>query len=240
MIGFIDSGVGGINLIAECAKLFKEDFIFLCDNKNAPYGNKSKRKLLKITKNNIEYLISHFNIELCVIACNTLSYTIGEEIKKQFNIPIILTKYENLENCKNNDLFFATKNTIKNSEIINNKIKQNSIKTLYINGFARKIDENINDLEKLNKILKKHLLNKKYNNVKTIILGCTHFKSIKNNIKSILKNIEIIEYEQDIAKKIQAQVTNKETSSFYIVLTDYYYSKLVQLKFYLFKQLESN
>ena len=45
MIGFIDSGVGGLNVMNECQKLFGEDFVFLCDNKNAPYGNKNIKKL---------------------------------------------------------------------------------------------------------------------------------------------------------------------------------------------------
>ena len=57
MIGFIDSGVGGLNVLCECAKLFNEDFVFLCDNQNCPYGNKSFRKLLKISRQNIDFVL---------------------------------------------------------------------------------------------------------------------------------------------------------------------------------------
>ena len=124
MIGFIDSGVGGINVLAECSKIFNEDFIYLCDNKNAPYGNKSKKKLYKITKNNIDYLIEKYNVDIVVLACNTLSFCVGKKIKKEYSIPIILMQMnENkINKLKKDVLFFATKNTIKNNNIINKPI----------------------------------------------------------------------------------------------------------------------
>ena len=54
MIAFIDSGVGGINILVECAKIYNQDFVYLADNQNAPYGNLPKKQLEIITKNNID------------------------------------------------------------------------------------------------------------------------------------------------------------------------------------------
>lgn len=56
MIGVIDSGVGGLNVVIECLKLFDEEFVFLCDNKNAPYGNKNKYHLYKIIKKKYKHV----------------------------------------------------------------------------------------------------------------------------------------------------------------------------------------
>lgn len=239
MIGFIDSGVGGINVLGECAKLFNEDFVYLCDNKNCPYGNKSKKKLLKIARYNIDYLIKNFNITLCVIACNTLSIVVGKKLQQEYNIPIILTEFsENkINELKKDVLFFATKNTIKNNQIIVNKLNNNGYKSLYIKGFAKKIDNNLNKLDNLDKILKKYLLKTKYKKVKTIVLGCTHFKTIKNNIKNIMPNVEFYEYEKDVANAVRKMVKPKDVSTFNIVLTNYSYPKYVELKAYLNKVL---
>ena len=231
MIGFIDSGVGGLNLMSECQKLFCEDFVFLCDNKNAPYGNKNHAKLYHITKSNIDYLIKHYNISSCVLACNTLSYTIGEKLKSQYDIPIILTKIpeSKIQNLDDSILFFGTRNTIKKIE---EKYKNKNIKTLYIKNLPKKIDNNLNNLNNLENILKKHLLNKKYSNIKTIVLCCTHFKSIQNIIQNILPNVCLIDYLKDIANEVKQITPYKSSSTYHIVLTDYNYPKYVELKAY--------
>ena len=236
MIGFIDSGVGGLNVMSECQKLFGEDFVFLCDNKNAPYGNKNIKKLYKITKDNIDYLIKHYKISSCVIACNTLSYTIGDLLKEQYNIPIILTKIpdDKLKKVDDKILFFGTKNTIKKIKQKYNKI---NIKTLYIKNFPQMIDNNLNKLYILEKILKKYLKNKKYNNINKIVLCCTHFKSVEKIIKNILPSVEIVDYTKDIAYKVKQSVESKSTKSFHIVLTDYYYPRYIELKAYYKKLL---
>ncbi len=235
MIGFIDSGVGGLNVMCECQKLFDEDFVFLCDNKNSPYGNKNYKLLFSIAKNNIEYLIKHYNIKACVIGCNTLSYTVGDKLQSYFNIPILLTKVPEslLKKSDNSTLFFGTKNTIKKIQEIN----KNNAKYLYIKNLPKKIDNNLNNLEKIEKILKKYLLNKKYREIKTIILCCTHFYTIKNIIKNILPNVQVVDYTKDIALKVKKSIEAKALSSFHIALTDYIYPRYVELKAYYRKHL---
>lgn len=241
MIGFLDSGVGGLNVLISCAKVVNADYVFLCDNKFAPYGNKSKKKLQKITESNVDYLIKHYNIDTLVVACNTLSYTIGKELKNKYkNLKIILTKFDckKINQLKKPILFFATKNTIKNNKFIKYKIKENNYKALYIRDLAKKIDNNLNNLNNLNKILKKHFLNKKYFDTKTIVLGCTHFKTIKNNIQNILPGVSFFEYEQDVANKLKQVAKQKEFSTFNIVLTSFDYAKYLQLKNYLYNNLK--
>ncbi len=236
MIGFIDSGVGGLNVMCECQKLFDEDFIFLCDNKNAPYGNKKHKDLFNIAKKNIEYLIKHYNIKVCVIGCNTISYTVGEKLQNYFNIPILLTKVPEilLKKSDNKTLFFGTKNTIKKIQQIN---ENNNAKYLYIKNLPKKIDNNLNNVEKIEKILKKYLLNKKFSEIKSIILCCTHFYTIKKIIKNILPNVQVVDYTKDIALQVKKNVEGKMSSSFHIVLTDYNYPRYVELKAYYRKHL---
>lgn len=235
MIGFIDSGVGGLNVMCECQKLFDEDFVFLCDNKNSPYGNKNHKLLFNIAKNNIEYLIKHYNIKACVIGCNTLSYTVGDKLQNYFSIPILLTKVPEsiLKKSDNSTMFFGTKNTIKKIREIN----KNNAKYLYIKNLPKKIDNNLNNLEKVEKILKKYLLNKKYSEIKTIILCCTHFYTIKKIIKNILPNVQVVDYTKDIALKVKNSIEANASSSFHIALTDYNYPRYVELKAYYRKHL---
>ncbi len=240
MVGFIDSGVGGLNVMLSCYKNLSDDFVFLCDNKNSPYGNKTKSKLLKITIKNIDYLIKHYNVDVIVLACNTLSFTIYDDIKKLYNIKIIPMKFneEKINKLNKDVLFFATKNTIKNCNLIKNKINENGYKCLYIKDLAKKIDDNLFCLENVEKILKKYLKNKKYKDVKSVVLGCTHFLTIKKQIKDCFNdNIKFYDNISDVVDIVKNNIIEKNYKSFHIALTDYNYAKYVELKAYVYKNL---
>ena len=47
-IGFFDSGIGGTSIWKEVHQLLpNESTIYLADSKNAPYGQKSKEKIIE-------------------------------------------------------------------------------------------------------------------------------------------------------------------------------------------------
>ncbi len=50
-IVFFDSGVGGLTLLAECARRFPgEDYLYYGDNANAPYGGRSGEEILSLVR----------------------------------------------------------------------------------------------------------------------------------------------------------------------------------------------
>ena len=57
-IGIFDSGIGGTSIWKEISALLPfEDIIYLSDNKNAPYGEKSKQEIINLSVKNTEYLL---------------------------------------------------------------------------------------------------------------------------------------------------------------------------------------
>ena len=57
-IGVLDSGVGGISVLRELLRVMpQEDFIFLGDTKNAPYGTKDTEAVRRITFDNVQQLL---------------------------------------------------------------------------------------------------------------------------------------------------------------------------------------
>ena len=57
-IGIFDSGVGGTSIWREIHTLLpNENTIYLADSKYAPYGNKSKEKILRLSIKNVELLL---------------------------------------------------------------------------------------------------------------------------------------------------------------------------------------
>ena len=71
-IGVFDSGVGGLTVLKEIYKYYpNEDYIYIGDNKNLPYGEKTKEQLLMYASKIFDYFIKE-KVNIVVIACNTM------------------------------------------------------------------------------------------------------------------------------------------------------------------------
>ena len=56
-IGIFDSGIGGLSVLNRAKKLMPtENFIYLGDNGNTPYGNKKIDQLKRLSQTSIETL----------------------------------------------------------------------------------------------------------------------------------------------------------------------------------------
>ena len=72
-IAIFDSGFGSLSIIKPIQKRTKSEIIYFADQKNFPYGKKSKKQLDKIIQNTIKKLKIKFNPDLIVVASNTPS-----------------------------------------------------------------------------------------------------------------------------------------------------------------------
>ena len=70
-IAVFDSGFGSLSIIREIQKKIKGELIYFADQKNFPYGVKSKIELENIIKETIVLLEEKFSPELIVMASNT-------------------------------------------------------------------------------------------------------------------------------------------------------------------------
>ncbi len=72
-IGVFDSGVGGLSVHrALVDRLPSADFIYYCDQKNAPYGGRPGEEVVTLTRTACERLFDE-GASLVVLACNTAS-----------------------------------------------------------------------------------------------------------------------------------------------------------------------
>lgn len=73
MIGVFDSGVGGLSVLFEIRRLLPEaDAIYLADQQNAPYGQRSLSEVRDLAERCTAHLLGA-GAELVVVACNTAS-----------------------------------------------------------------------------------------------------------------------------------------------------------------------
>ena len=192
-IGIFDSGFGGITILRELLKLMpNENYIYLGDNKNIPYGDKSKKEIIKLSSKMADFLINK-NCKILVIGCNTISASASEILKEKYNIPII----EVISNAcaevnkisKNNISIMATDFTVK-SKIYLKKIKENNkeikITQIVCKKLCPTIENGWESFEDRFEILNNYI--KKINpNSDSLLLACTHYPLIIKDIKKVLK-----------------------------------------------------
>src|ERR1700756_4036165 len=84
MIGVFDSGFGGLTVHrALIEALPGRDFVYLGDNRNAPYGVRPPIEVLNLTCAALERLFAE-GCRLVVVACNTASVVALRWIQQQW------------------------------------------------------------------------------------------------------------------------------------------------------------
>ena len=70
-VGFFDSGLGGLCILAAFKTLCPhESTIYIADSKNCPYGNKPAAEIVKLAESNTRRLLRR-GCKMVVVACNT-------------------------------------------------------------------------------------------------------------------------------------------------------------------------
>ena len=192
-IGMFDSGVGGLTVLKEViAQCKNEDIVYLGDTKRFPYGSKSKKSIIELTKKGIDFLISK-NVKAIVIACGTATSQALEEMQKYYDIPIIGIIDSTVEYIKNKNYknigVIATTGTIR-SKGWENKIKEKLPNANIINKacplLAPMAEEGWTDNEVARLTIKNYLKDMK--NIDCLVLGCTHYPLFEHFIKEELDN----------------------------------------------------
>ena len=187
-IAVLDSGIGGISVLNELLKLMpNQNFIYFGDNKNAPYGSKNLKTLLELTKSNLDYLTSSFNLKGLVLGCNTLSVNFLSQIQDYSGLKTFGV-FPPVESAilKGKTLLLATERTAE---------RYSGVKNLFAVGLkdlAGEIEKNAFCLE--NVCFERHLkslgLPKNFlRDFETLILGCTHYNFIKNKILESVRSV---------------------------------------------------
>jgi glutamate racemase len=89
-IGIFDSGVGGLGIFNAIAqRLPHQDIIYIADNNNLPFGEKTTEQLQNITSKIVDFLVAQHDVKLVVAACNTASTSSLAYLREHFSVPIV-------------------------------------------------------------------------------------------------------------------------------------------------------
>ena len=217
-IGVFDSGVGGTSILNEIVKLLPyEDYLYLADSKNAPYGQKSVQEIKDLCHKNVKWLLAH-GAKIIVVACNTATTNAIEELRQTYNVPFIgiepAIKPAALNTQTNTIGILATKGTL-NSALFCKKVDLYSSKIRIIEVVGKGLVEAIESGDLSSEALKlklegfvKPMLAQK---IDYLVLGCSHYPYLIPLLKSIVPlGVKIIDSGEAVAKQTKSVLQNKQ------------------------------
>lgn len=191
-IGFIDSGVGGLTVVKEALRqLPNERVIYLGDTARCPYGPRPKEQVVKYTWEMTKFLLEK-NIKMLVIACNTATAVVLEEIKEKLNIPVVGVILPGsraaLKATKNNHIgIIGTLGTIKSGayeKTLIHKVPEVTCYNLACPKLVSIVESNQYHSPVAKKIVSETLKPLKLKSLDTLILGCTHYPLLRPLIQN--------------------------------------------------------
>lgn len=201
----LDSGIGGLWTLGELKRAMpNENFLFFMDKTHSPYGNKSKKRLCKLVCDNIRSAKKLFQIKIIVLACNTISCVCYKKICTEFfDIPVTKIQpfcdYTAFQNKPT--LVLSTKNTAKYCEQIAEISKRPNVYAKSFDTLAKKIDDVHGNFDLLLPLLKTELAPFASLHIKNVVLGCTHYNFLKNQLTQIFGKVKFFENSTSCAKK---------------------------------------
>jgi glutamate racemase len=248
-IGIFDSGVGGLTVAHAIKQILpNESLIYFGDTAHLPYGDKSAESIKYYSRRITEFLLEH-NAKVVLVACNSASASAFETLKKEFGERTILfdvidpvVEYLGTRNF-NKIGVIGTKRTISSGTYAT-KLKEKSPGTIVISMatplLVPMIEEGFIFDDISNAIIRAYLSNESLADIQALILGCTHYPIIKNQISKIFNfNVEVVDSARMVSvilrdtleKKNLLNEKSKVKDQFFI--SDYtpYFEKIARMFF---------
>jgi glutamate racemase len=226
-IGIFDSGMGGTTVFNAIKKLLpNEEYFYIADSKNCPYGEKNDEELWQIVNGNVQKLIE-WGAKIIVVACNTATVRCIKALREKYpEIKFVGTEPAIRLAAKMDAkkiLVLATPATVSSERAAELRDKyqkpDQEIRFFGCPGLADSIEHTLrfsnyqalplsdSETKEIKKVLNGLLLGIEYE-PDVVVLGCTHYPLIKNEIQSYFKNAELIDGSDGVAKHVAKLAIN--------------------------------
>ena len=177
----MDSGAGGISTLKVLRKILPyEDYIYFADNKNMPYGNKSRAFLAENAIAIIKKVSEDYALKMAVLACNTLTGAAVKILREEFtSLPIVGMEpaYKPAGEKGGKTAVLCTAVTGENL-LQSSKLYGLDAKTIVLPDLALLIEYGAPD-EEITSYVKRYVSDGEFSN---IVLGCTHYVFFRDEI----------------------------------------------------------
>jgi glutamate racemase len=213
-----DSGFGSLSVIQPIQKAIKSDIIYFADQKNFPYGKKSRSQLTKIITKTLNFLEEKFQPDLIVIGSNTPSLLV--QINKKNVVKVLPPiKIAAKISVTGNVAVLATRATVRSKKLSEYLKKSRLQKHVHI----KKIDASLLvdlvehtkfiDNQKLCERVIRRVLAEPFSefNIDVATLSSTHLPLLLPLLKKQFPMVTFLDPAQEVAKKVRKTMIKKQS-----------------------------
>lgn len=233
-VALLDSGIGGWSFLTKIEREYpNHNYHYFADQKNCPYGNKSLSELAEITDNWIK-LFKEKQIDILILACNTLTAWFKKKFESKLNIPVFGTTdgLEKQSISEGKVVLLATVKTVQ-SQWYQRIFPELDLVQVGNTWLAETIEEHFFLLDKELDLLKQQVEETAGQNWSTMILGCTHYPLIQEQLNLLWSNKLFVNPADTIMEELKPFLSGSIVANHKIIM--YTSGELASLK----KQVDS-
>lgn len=217
-IGVFDSGVGGLTVLHEClVNLPSEDYVYLGDTGNFPYGPKPLSEVRALAFSAASRLVG-MGVKLIVVACNSAASVALPQLQAAFSTPMVGVVMPGaraaVQATRTRRVgILATEATVRSNAY------QSALATLDAGleifpvacpRLAPLIQEGDVFSEEVEQAAREYVAPLKEAAVDTVILGCTHYPLITPMLRRLLgPEVSLINSAEETAREVREILERK-------------------------------
>jgi glutamate racemase len=218
-VGFFDSGIGGLSILAEVGKLLPgERLIYLADSAHFPYGAIEPSTLCDLTASLTEFLLER-DAKLIVVACNTATVYALAHLRATFpRVPFVgvvpVVKMLAKRTTCGTIALLSTPNAAR-SEYVADLIRRYAADRTVINvpcpGLADMVESGETNGPRLDSLLRTFLDLVLSGGADVLGLGCTHYPFLRPRIEAMLADRTLV-YDSSVpvALRVRAVLSERD------------------------------
>jgi len=218
MIGIFDSGVGGLAVLRQVAKLLpRADILYLADTAAFPYGPRSTRFVKSRTAAITRFLIQR-GAQLVVVACNTATVVAIRYLREVFDIPFVgveppVKVAAELAGHREPICVLLTQNTAsgkKYADLVKRFSQGRRVEAVCLPLLAQVVEDgSFRNKKVAAQVVKtvKNALGELTTGAK-LVLGCTHYIFLQELLQEALgPSVKILEPGRSVAEQVRRLMT---------------------------------
>ncbi|MGX2957266.1 glutamate racemase [Ursidibacter arcticus] len=214
-----DSGMGGLTIYDAIRQSLPDAHYLYCfDNAYFPYSEKSEDSLIERAKQIVQKITQIYPLDMVVVACNTASTVVLPALREKFPFHIVGTvpaiKPAAIISQTKTIGLLATKGTVSRTyvdDLISQYASECVVEKIGTTDLVEIVEYKQQtgkvDMQRLQKVIAQW---QDHPTLDTVILGCTHFPLVKQELQQLLPNVNFfIDPGNGIAKRVMTLLENK-------------------------------
>ena len=192
LIGMLDSGVGGLSVLAQLRRIRPDlDVLYLADTIHAPYGERSLAEVSQLTHRNVGRLLAA-GVDVVAIACNTASAAALHDLRRTHPTVVFVGMEPAVKPAVQLTRsgvigVLATEATFQGelfASVVGRWSDGKEIVARACPGWAALVESGITGGEEARALIAEHLAPVLREGADTLVLGCTHYPFLIEEISA--------------------------------------------------------